>query len=113
MVRIHFPPAESLLRTGLSGTNPIDDLRAQARRRPSAIASARRQIGPLRLPVIQVPRHLDRLVGFVLDEFERPSRVSWRSRTPQLMGSVKAKSSASRTAAPHRPAAASLIFCKR
>src|SRR6266851_2871614 len=30
------------------------------------------EIGPPRLPVIRVARHLDRLVGFVFDESERP-----------------------------------------
>ncbi len=37
------------------------------------------EIGAPRLPVIRVARHLDRLVGFVLDEFERPGADRMRA----------------------------------
>ena len=43
----------------------------------------------------------------------KASRVSSKSPTPPLMGSVKVKSSTSPTAAPQRPAACSSMFCNR
>ena len=64
------------------------------------------EIGPARLPVVRVPRELDRLVGLELDKLERAGADRMRGASAPAGRGTDRPATSPRRAAPATPAAA-------